>query len=746
MKKILIFIMLIYLNFVYSNMITVSQDGTGDHTSIQTAIISSVDGDSILVYPGIYYENIDYSGKTIVIGSLNMTTGEDQYIHSTVIDGNQTGRVVTLESYELEETSLIGFLIKNGVSTYGGGIYIENSYLNLINCIIENNHAVRSGGGIVVSSASIFLSGNIIRTNTSEQQCGGMIISRTSTVEFDQFNLNSIYDNYGPEFCDFSIPQDMDNPFYSIVYLDTCSCLEPDRYFIANGYNGNNLSWEYLDLQVNTAYFEFYNGDIYVSPNGNDENSGISPEEPMQTIAGAMTQIVSNPDDPNTIYLTEGTYSPSMNDQIFPLNMKGYVNIIGDNMNTVIWDGDDHAFINDHYSGFEYEISNITFLDGPLQPKKYFFFFCQNEESYNVHLNNLKIIDPFTQNIVFTECLDFEINNIIVEGGTGGLLGYYCKPGRHSIARNCIISGSGCTFAQFCYDDDGERPRFDAVNILSTDNNCPYEREIWSYNVVNVGYTEMNLINCTIINNTCDDTIHDLASVNAQLGANFNIYNSCIYGNDGYEVAADTGTGVEVESTINVSHSLIEGGEEGIPLVGDYPSTLNWLEGNMDCDPLVCADYTPQNGSPLIDAGTLDLPYDIEIPLTDVYGNPRFYGNGVDIGAVEWQGTGNNNNEIVEKPDELIIYPNPLIAGNLRDGKAKILWMGESSDELSIDIFNIKGQRIRTLKIKNSQFRICEAGWDLRNAAGEIVSSGVYFVRVKAGDNYIAQSKVTVVK
>ena len=36
--------------------------------------------------------------------------------------------------------------------------------------------------------------------------------------------------------------------------------------------------------------------------------------------------------------------------------------------------------------------------------------------------------------------------------------------------------------------------------------------------------------------------------------------------------------------------------------------------------------------------------------------------------------------------------------------------------------------------------------WDLCNELGKIVSSGVYFVRVKTGDNYIAQQKVMVVK
>jgi len=216
----------------------------------------------------------------------------------------------------------------------------------------------------------------------------------------------------------------------------------------------------------------------------------------------------------------------------------------------------------------------------------------------------------------------------------------------------------------------------------------------------------------------------------SKTGGNFNIYNSCIYGNDGYQVGIDTGSGGIWGSTVNISHSLIQD-TTWVPIIGDAYSEVNWLGGILDCDPMVCADYTPQSGSPLIDAGTLDLPYDIELPETDVFGNPRIYGNGVDIGAIEWQGTGNDLDEIVQKPDEILIYPNPLISSQLRDGKAKIMWMGDSSKDLSIEVFNIKGQRLRKLKIENVKCKMNSVSWDLRDEAGEMVSSGVYFCEGK---------------
>ena len=38
------------------------------------------------------------------------------------------------------------------------------------------------------------------------------------------------------------------------------------------------------------------------------------------------------------------------------------------------------------------------------------------------------------------------------------------------------------------------------------------------------------------------------------------------------------------------------------------------------------------------------------------------------------------------------------------------------------------------------------ANWDMSNNAGEQVSTGVYFIRIKNKDQYISQRKITVVR
>jgi hypothetical protein len=51
-----------------------------DFGTIQMAIDSSSNGDTVLVQPNTYYENINFNGHNIVLGSLFLTTGDTSYI------------------------------------------------------------------------------------------------------------------------------------------------------------------------------------------------------------------------------------------------------------------------------------------------------------------------------------------------------------------------------------------------------------------------------------------------------------------------------------------------------------------------------------------------------------------------------------------------------------------------------------------------------------------------------------------
>jgi len=178
-----------------------SGDGKTPETAfkkIQEGIDAASHGDTVIVAPCTYVENIQFNGKNITLTSTGPL--DPNVVERTIIDGNQAGPVVTFEGTEDETCVLSGFTIRNGTITgMGGGICggtetththatIRNNVITgnsatgptssvgfgggigLCDGIIENNtvtgnSAVMGGGG--VSHCSAIIQNNLITGNTA---------------------------------------------------------------------------------------------------------------------------------------------------------------------------------------------------------------------------------------------------------------------------------------------------------------------------------------------------------------------------------------------------------------------------------------------------------------------------------------------------------------------------------------------------------------------------------------------------
>jgi len=152
-------------------------------STIQSAINYSFSGDTILVQPNTYLENINYNGKSIVVGSLFMTTQDTSYISSTIIDGNQSGRVVYFGNGEGSGAKLIGLTIRNGSSGNGGGVYCYFSSPTLENVVLSDNYASSLGGGIACYRGSPTLT-NVKIVGNSAYDGGGVSLRTLSNIVF----------------------------------------------------------------------------------------------------------------------------------------------------------------------------------------------------------------------------------------------------------------------------------------------------------------------------------------------------------------------------------------------------------------------------------------------------------------------------------------------------------------------------------------------------------------------------------
>jgi hypothetical protein len=149
------------------------------YLNIQSAIDSSLGGDTVLVQPGIYAESINFSGKNIIVGSLYLTTGDTAYISETIIDGNfnavNTGCVVLFVNGEDSGTQLSGFTITGGYYSGGGGIQCAfNSSPTLAHLVVTGNIAGTGGGIYCFGNSSPTITGVHITSNAALYSGGGI--------------------------------------------------------------------------------------------------------------------------------------------------------------------------------------------------------------------------------------------------------------------------------------------------------------------------------------------------------------------------------------------------------------------------------------------------------------------------------------------------------------------------------------------------------------------------------------------
>ena len=69
-----------------------------DQETIQAGIDASEDGDTVLVQPGEYFENISYDQKVITLASLFLLNGDKAYIDSTIIRSYLSNSNLNIES------------------------------------------------------------------------------------------------------------------------------------------------------------------------------------------------------------------------------------------------------------------------------------------------------------------------------------------------------------------------------------------------------------------------------------------------------------------------------------------------------------------------------------------------------------------------------------------------------------------------------------------------------------------------
>lgn len=326
----------------------------------------------------------------------------------------------------------------------------------------------------------------------------------------------------------------------------------------------------------------------YVKPDGT--GTGTSWDDP-----GDFQNIINSANAGDSIFVAKGVYQPNLNSSFV---MKDGVKIFG-------------GFV-----GTETSLSMRVFTAG---------------DSSILQGNGASVIDNVGNYLTST----MELDGFVITGGKsqdgGGMHNYGISP---TIA-NCIFRGNKAT-------------RYGGGISIQSPNTPPFRLTNCIFQGNEAGdtggglfaiYVDVNFANCLFSNN--------VAPKGTQITTGYtegSVTNMTLIGNDNGSSAFWTNLGVlhfknsiiwgVVEGNLDANYSVIPSDNVSDELIGNIDAS--GYQANDIFTNFSGGDYSLLSTSPTVDAGTPDTT-GLQLPVTDLAGNPRIISGIIDMGAFEYQ-------------------------------------------------------------------------------------------------------------
>ena len=320
----------------------------------------------------------------------------------------------------------------------GGALYVN--YANVTNCIFENASTTSTGssnGGGAIYGSNFNLKNNTMTNCVSKSGYGDYIWSTSSfngvVTVLDGKNVDITSSTFT---LNATATDDMGHPIHGGYYTFKFNNVFVGGVNSVNGFINGTFSKLFdngkytvtvsgplndnavvktatVNVKIDRDYVDYY-----VSPNGDDNNTG-SKDNPFKTINKAITEAFAKNIYVN-IHLLEGTYVGAGNLNL-TFNNLGYLNIIGVDGKTII-NGSNKDWAFNFGSTLNVNIINITFAN--LYQNNYVGLIKASGNDYAVNIDNCVFEKCNTKYIIYIT--NGEINNVIM---------------RENIITGCVISG-----------------------------------------------------------------------------------------------------------------------------------------------------------------------------------------------------------------------------------------------------------------------------------------------------------------
>jgi predicted outer membrane repeat protein len=535
------------------------------------------------------------------------------------------------------------------------------------------------------------------------------------------------------------------------VAVDSDTVLvQPGTYIENINYNGKNITVASLFLTIQDT--------IYISQtiiDGNQDSSVVTFESEEDSTAILTGFIITNGNSTSQTYQGGGIYcydssNPSLDNLIITGNSANYGGGICCNLYSS--PSLENVTISDNYA--DYTGGGICCISYSSPSLVHVTITGNSSADWGGGIECYHYSNPSLVNVTITgnsaanrgggiRCEESSPNlvNVTITDNSADVSGggIYCEYSSPSL-ENVTISGNTSFAGGGLYCCFFSSP--DLENVTIANNSA----SIAGGGIYCYYYNNLSLVNVTITGNSAGDEGGGICCLH---NSSLNLINCVMWNDTPQEVYfAD-----ELEpNTITISYSDIQGGEAGI--VTNNNGTVNWLEGNIDEDPLFIGTgehpYSLLENSPCIDAGNPDpIYYDPEDPSNPGYALYPAMGTIInDMGAyggpntIGWPVVGLDDNVIVYTPEVFLQqnYPNPF------NPQTTISFQLSENGEANLSIYNIKGQLVKELVNKVLSSGEHSAIWNGKDENEKKVSSGIYFYKLNVNGKTEAVRKCLLLK